>query len=97
MCKECAAEAAALAKTDKALAAMLGVSRQLQEIARKIDDMVAEAAGERVAFSLFVWTQGRCSYISSGTDRREIIAVLEAMIAGWKGGMPDIPAHEVQG
>ena len=72
---------------------MEAVSRGLPAIAQTLDSEIQLVAGEPVAFSLFVWTKGRCSYISSATERREIITVLEAMIARWKAGAPDIPAH----
>lgn len=70
------------------------VSHGLLEIARKLDDQIETVAAERVAFSLFVWTDGRCNYVSTA-DRTEIIAVLEGMIEKWKAGHPDIPAHEL--
>ncbi|PZU87888.1 MAG: hypothetical protein DI527_18135 [Chelatococcus sp.] len=72
---------------------MDAVSRDMQRLARLLDVEIQHVAGERVAFSLFVWTRGRCSYVSSGTDRAQIISVLESMIARWKAGMPDVPAH----
>lgn len=72
---------------------MEAVSRDLRRIAGVLDEEIRETAGEPVAFSLFVWTKGRCSYISSSPDRSEIITVLEAMIARWKAGEADIPAH----
>jgi len=72
------------------------VSLAMQDIATELDQRITEIAGRRVAFSLFVWTDGRCNYISTA-ERQEIIAVLEGMIAGWKAGMPDIPAHELVG
>jgi len=74
--------------------AMRKVSLAAQDIAKDLGKATEEVAEERVAFSLFIWTEGRCTYISSA-EREEIIPVLEGMIAGWKKGMPDIPAHEV--
>jgi hypothetical protein len=73
---------------------MIAVSKDLEKIARRLDRLIEEAAGERVSFSLFVWTEGRCSYISTA-NRDDVIQVLEGMIAGWKAGMPDVPAHNV--
>lgn len=72
---------------------MDAVSREMQRLAATLDEEITAIAGEPVAFSLFVWTAGRCSYISSGTDRTQIITVLEAMIARWKAGEGDVPAH----
>lgn len=72
------------------------VSRRGQKIATRVERLVNDAAGERVAFSLFVWTEGRCTYLSNSPDRAEIKTVLKAIIDGWDDGMPDIPAHEIQ-
>ena len=77
-------------------AAMKKISMQGQDIARMVEGQLEAVAGERVGFSLFVWTKGRCTYVSNCPDRAEIITVLEQMIESWKKGMPDIPAHEVQ-
>lgn len=73
---------------------MVRVSLVLQDIARELDDRIAGVAGVRTPFSLFVWTRPRCSYIAT-CDRDAVIATLETMIAGWKNGMPDVPAHQV--
>jgi hypothetical protein len=70
------------------------VSKQLQSIAADLGVRLEQLTGHRVAFSLFVWTDGRASYISTAA-RHEVIAVLEQMLAGWRKGMPDVPAHEV--
>lgn len=70
------------------------VSRALQTIAAEIDDRITKLVGHRVAFSLFVWTEERSNYISNA-DRAEVAAVLQQHLAGWRAGMPDIPAHKV--
>jgi hypothetical protein len=76
--------------------AMMRVSRAAQDLATELDERIEEIAGERVAFSLFIWTRGRCTYVSTA-ERPEIIRTLEMMLDGWKAGMPDVPAHKVQG
>lgn len=75
--------------------AMIKVSKEAQNIATALEAQIDEIAGKSVGFSLFIWTEGRCTYISN-SDRKEIIGVLEGMIEGWKKGMPDIPAHKTQ-
>jgi hypothetical protein len=80
--------------TERDTHVMQAVSRDMPRIADLIDEEIQATAGEPVAFSLFVWTKGRCSYVSSSKDRDAIITVLEAMIARWKAGMADVPAHE---
>jgi len=72
------------------------ISLALQRVCKKLDRELEQIAGQPVALSLFVWTPRRASYISTA-DRVEVMAVIDAMIAGWKKGMPDIPAHEIKG
>lgn len=74
------------------------LSRGLQQIARDLDRALARTAGGTVLFSLIVWSNkpgGRMQYVSN-TARPDTIKALEEMIARWKEGMPDVPAHEVQ-
>lgn len=73
------------------------VSLALQTIAQEIDVRLADIAGRRVGFSLVVYTDGRLQYVSNSTDRAEIAAVLRKLLAGWEKGMPNVPAHEIQG
>ncbi len=75
--------------------AAIRVSKGLKEIARELGDHIEEIAGEPVSFSLFVWTEDRCNYISNSKNRTEIKTALKSVINGWDNGMPDIPAHEV--
>lgn len=73
------------------------VSMALQTIAGDLDATLAMVAGKPVSFSLFVWTEGRANYISTSNNRAEIKAAIQSIIDGWDAGMPDVPAHEVQG
>ena len=68
------------------------LSENLQLIASELDARIEALMGKRVAFSLFVWTDGRSNYVSTA-DRSEIIPVIEEHLRGWKAGMPDVPAH----
>jgi len=70
------------------------VSQELEGIATQIDKMLTKLVGHEVAFSLFVWTEGRSNYISTA-NREEVTAILKQHIAGWEAGMPDIKAHEI--
>ncbi len=76
--------------------AAIKVSRRLQDLAKELSQHLNGVAGEPVSFSLFVWTEGRCNYVSNSTDRAEIKKALKSVIDGWDQGMPDIPAHEVR-
>lgn len=70
------------------------VSKHLQTIAAEIDERLTQLVGHKVAFSLFVWTDGRSNYISTA-DRKEVAAVLVEHLKGWAKGMPDVPAHRI--
>lgn len=70
------------------------VSRHLQTIADEINNRLAELVGHKVAFSLFVWTDGRSNYISNA-DRKEVAAVMVEHLKGWQQGIPDIPSHQI--
>lgn len=70
------------------------VSKHLQTIATEIDQRIAKLVGHRVAFSLFVWTDGRSNYISTA-PRGEVAEVLTRHLEAWAAGMPDVPAHRV--
>ncbi|MEB2353355.1 MAG: hypothetical protein OZ924_18340 [Burkholderiaceae bacterium] len=74
----------------------IALSERLQDIARQIDRMIETAAGERVAFTLIVFTEGRASYVSSAS-RAESIREIKHLLGLWEQGMPDIPAHDVRG
>ncbi len=70
------------------------LSRRLQDIAGVTYDAIEAVAGERVDFSLVVWSAGRLQYVSTA-NRDDVKAALQQLIASWDAGMPDIPAHEV--
>lgn len=74
----------------------IALSERLQDIARQLDRMIETAAGERVAFTLIVFTEGRASYVSSAS-RAESIREIKHFLGLWEQGMPDIPAHDVRG
>lgn len=75
--------------------AAIAVSAALRDIADQVHAQLEQAAGEPVAFSLFVWPDRFASYISTA-DRGEVIQVLEGMIARWKAGEATPPVHIVQ-
>lgn len=73
-------------------------SRALKAVARIVDAELHSACGVRMGFSLIVFPYDagdRMNYIGN-VDRKQAIAALEQLLAGWKAGMPDVPAHEVQ-
>jgi hypothetical protein len=71
------------------------VSRAMQTVAKEVEQRLQKLTGrEDIGLSLFVWSRGRSNYVSN-VDRGLVQTVLETHIAGWKAGMPDIPAHQV--
>ena len=76
-------------------ASTVALSEALPDIAKLLDYEIEHAAGERVAWTLVVFTEGRASYISSA-KREESVAEIKKLLALWEHGMPDIPAHEVR-
>lgn len=76
------------------MSAAAAVSRNLQAIARDLDEVLERAAGERVAFSLIVWTPERVNYIGNG-NREQVAAGMREFLAKWEAGGADVPAHEI--
>ena len=73
----------------------MDVSRDLQGIARDLDKAIQRAAGgQRMAFTLIVFTPGRVSYVSNA-KREESVREIKHLLGLWGEGMPDVPAHEV--
>ena len=72
------------------------LSKDLRGIAKKLDAMIEQSAGERVAFTLMVFTDGRASYISTAS-REDSVREIKKLLALWEAGMPDIAAHDMQG
>ncbi len=77
------------------MSAINKISKKLPAVADHLDSKLRKIAGQPVAFSLIVWTEGRFQYVSNSKDRDEIKGALQALIDGWNDGMPDVPAHEV--
>ena len=70
------------------------LSEGLRDLCQRVDEDIEKTAGERVGFSLVIYTAGRASYISN-VKREDAIPELEFLLKLWKADMPDIPAHKV--
>ncbi len=77
-------------------AGTLQLSRDLQNIGQALDRVIEKSAGERVAFTLIVFTEGRASYLSTA-KRDASVREIKRLLELWEAGMPDVPAHEVNG
>ena len=71
----------------------LQLSRDLRGIAADLSKRIEKSAGEPVAFTLLVYTEGRASYISSAS-REDSVREIKHLLELWGHDMPDIPAHE---
>ena len=76
------------------MSAVYDVSIALQDIAKTINAKLESIAGEKVGFSLVVYTFPRASYVGN-CDRQDAIRELKTLLDYWESGMPDIPAHEI--
>lgn len=77
--------------------AEFSLSKDLKDIAKRLDALLAKSAGERMGFALVVFPFGRLgrgSYVSN-CERDKMVEELETLLQRWKDGMPDVPAHEV--
>lgn len=70
------------------------IAQSLQAVAKDLDLALRVVAGERVNFSLLVWTEGRTQYVSN-CERESVARALEETLLRWRQGMPDVPAQEV--
>ncbi len=68
------------------------LSVSLQGIASQIEDALADAAGQRVHWVLIVNADDVSQYVSNG-DRKNGAELIESLLARWKAGRADIPAH----
>lgn len=73
----------------------LRVSRHLQAIAQGLSEILEEISGEKLGFTLLVFTEQRAQYVSN-CKREESVAEIKHLLELWDKGQPDIPAHEVQ-
>jgi hypothetical protein len=72
----------------------IDISRSLKGIAETLDRSIESIAGERIGFTLLVFTEGRASYISS-VSRHESIREIKNLLSLWGQDLPDVPAHEL--
>lgn len=70
----------------------LRLSIAMQDIAASVEDMLEGAAGEPVAFVLVCQADGVAQYVSN-TSRADGAELIEGLLARWKAGRADIPAH----
>ena len=78
------------------MSASARLSVRLQAIAQALEDTLNEAAGEPCAFVLVLQADGVAQYVSNA-DREDGRELIESLLARWKAGRADIPAHRYDG
>jgi len=68
------------------------LSVDLQDIAARLHTMLEQSAGEPCAFVLVCQADGVAQYVSNA-DRKDGRELIESLLARWKAGRADIPAH----
>ena len=68
------------------------LSIALPIVAQHLTDILAEAAGEEIAFVIICQADGVAQYVSN-TNREFGVELIESLLARWKAGRADIPAH----
>lgn len=74
------------------MSASLNLSLRLQDIAQSLSDVLADVAGEPIAFVLVLSADDVSQYISN-CKRQEGVEMIEGLLSRWKAGRADIPAH----
>ena len=70
------------------------LSKCMQKLGHTIDSLIKKISGERIGFTLIVYTEERASYISN-VDRKDAIREINFLLECWEKEMPDIKAHDV--
>ena len=74
------------------MSASLNLSLRLQDIAQSLSEVLDEVAGEPIAFVLVLSADNVSQYVSN-CKREDGRALIEELLARWKAGRADIPAH----
>lgn len=74
------------------MSASARLSVRLQDIAQSLADVLDDVAGEPIAFVLVLNADKTAQYISN-CNRKDATDLIESLLARWKAGRADIPAH----
>jgi len=74
------------------MSASLNLSLRMQDIAQSLADVLADVAGEPIAFVLVLNADKTAQYVSN-TARADGVEMIESLLVRWKAGRADIPAH----
>lgn len=70
------------------------LSYRMQDIAKQLNDLLTDATGtgEEIAWVLVCQADGVAQYVSNAS-RMDGTELIESLLARWKAGRADIPAH----
>lgn len=74
------------------MSASLNLSLRMQDIAQSLAEVLDEVAGEPIAFVLVLSADKTAQYVSNAS-RADGTEMIEGLLARWKAGRADIPAH----
>ena len=74
------------------MSASARLSVRMQDIAQSLADVLTDVAGEPVPFVLVLQADKAAQYVSN-CDRKDGSELIESLLARWKAGRADIPAH----
>lgn len=74
------------------MSASLNLSLRMQDIAQSLADVLADVAGEPVAFVLVLNADSTAQYVSN-CKREDGTEMIKSLLARWEAGRADIPAH----
>lgn len=75
------------------MTASLRISLQGQALAQALGETLDQIAGEPVAFVLIIQADQVAQYLAN-CSRGDGIDLIECLLARWKAGRADIPAHD---
>ena len=71
------------------------LSKQGEEFAKLLDELLEKVCGERMGFILMAFPFGRegyCNYLSNA-ERSDAIKEIKTLLDRWEKDYPDIPHH----
>lgn len=74
------------------MSASMRLSIHMQAIADALSALLDGFAGESVPFVLILEADGIAQYVSN-LQRQDGVELIESLLARWKAGRADIPAH----
>lgn len=71
------------------------IAEKMDDLCRVIDDKISEIVGERVGYTVIVWTSPRAIY-GSNMEIANFVGGTEKMVNMWKTGNVGIPIDAIE-